>query len=277
VARADTLLGPWTKDPANPIINSNDAWKCPGHGTAVTTPAGKDYFLYHAYPAQGTVYLGRESVLDTIDWSADGWPIINAGHGPSGNAAANPPAFLMENFHNPTLDPEWKWPIGHRPNFQTGDGQLTISAAGVVQPMYLARSLPANSYEATIAIPSSSTAASGMGLIGETARELTLFRDGNRVQLKRISHDKQETLAEANIASTTTVWLRLVSSRAREVKFSYSTDNTHWNLLNYTPDTAGMLAWDHGLRIGLVAEGSSSAQARFMHFSLRATSAKVAR
>jgi xylan 1,4-beta-xylosidase len=276
VARADTLLGPWTKDPANPISHSNDAWKCPGHGTAVTTPAGKDYFLYHAYPAQGTVYLGRESVLDTIDWSVDDWPIINAGHGPSGNAAANPPAFLMKNFHNPTLDPEWKWPIGHRPSFQTGDGQLTIKAAGAMQPMYLARSLPASGYEATIAIPASSTAASGIGLIGETTRELTLFRFGSHVQLKRISRDSEETLAEANVASSATVWLRLVSSRAREVQYSYSTDNAHWNVLNYTSDTTAMLAWDHGLRIGLVAEGPVSAQACFRQFSLRATSANGA-
>jgi len=88
-ARADRLLGPWEKDPANPIIGANAAWKCPGHGTAVETPAGRDYLLYHAYPAAGTVTMGRESVLDEINWSPDGWPVINAGHGPSGGMVSN--------------------------------------------------------------------------------------------------------------------------------------------------------------------------------------------
>ena len=83
VARADHLLGPWMKDPANPIIRPNSNWKCPGHGTAVETASGKDYFIYHAYPATGTIYLGRESVLDRITWF-NGWPVINGGAGPSG-------------------------------------------------------------------------------------------------------------------------------------------------------------------------------------------------
>ena len=62
VARSTTLLGPWEKDPANPIILPNGAWKCPGHGTAVEDAAGHTYFIYHAYPTAGTIYLGRESL-----------------------------------------------------------------------------------------------------------------------------------------------------------------------------------------------------------------------
>jgi xylan 1,4-beta-xylosidase len=72
VGRSDHLLGPWTKNPANPIIRPNTNWKCPGHGTAVETLSGQDYFIYHAYPAAGTVYLGRGSVLDQITWSKTG-------------------------------------------------------------------------------------------------------------------------------------------------------------------------------------------------------------
>ena len=84
VARAKRLLGPWQKDPANPIIVPNDAWKCPGHGTAVVDPKGRTYLIYHAYPAAGTIYLGRESLLDRIDWDKDGWPVVNGAKGPSG-------------------------------------------------------------------------------------------------------------------------------------------------------------------------------------------------
>lgn len=85
VARAEHLLGPWTKDPGNPVITANEVWRCPGHGTAVQTPAGQDLFIYHAYPASGTVYLGRESIIDWITWSADGWPVVNRGRGAGGS------------------------------------------------------------------------------------------------------------------------------------------------------------------------------------------------
>ncbi len=38
LARAEKLQGPWEKYAGNPVLVSNDAWKCPGHGTIVTTP-----------------------------------------------------------------------------------------------------------------------------------------------------------------------------------------------------------------------------------------------
>jgi xylan 1,4-beta-xylosidase len=82
VARARLLFGPWEKDPANPIIAANDRWRCPGHGSIVQTPDGKDVLIYHAYPAHGGESAGRESLLDVIDWGADDWPTVNGGHGP---------------------------------------------------------------------------------------------------------------------------------------------------------------------------------------------------
>jgi xylan 1,4-beta-xylosidase len=84
VARADSLLGPWQKDPANPIIRANQHWKCPGHGSIVHSVDGRDVLVYHAYPATGPVSGGRESLRDTITWGPNGWPTVNGGHGPSG-------------------------------------------------------------------------------------------------------------------------------------------------------------------------------------------------
>ena len=88
MARAKKLLGPWEKNPQNPILSGNEHWKCPGHGSVVTDPAGRDWLLYHAYDPKDFVYVGREGLLDRIDWGADGWPSINGGSGPSAQAAA---------------------------------------------------------------------------------------------------------------------------------------------------------------------------------------------
>lgn len=270
VARADHLSGPWTKDPANPIIHANGFWRCPGHGTAVTTPAGKDYFLYHAYPAAASVYLGRESVLDAITWSPGGWPVIDNGNGPAGDAEANLPPTDYEDFHSAPLDPEWKWPIGHEPDFRVGNGELTLTATGEDQLTFLAHSLPSLNYEATAAVPASPGAASsGLVLVGETTRGAILFRKGDTVFLQRNNGQTRDLLSHATVPATATVWLRISSSANHQASFSYSTDQHTWNPLSESQQLGKMLAWDHGLRIGLVAQGPSGTQAHFTAFSLR--------
>ena len=84
VARSKNLLGPWQKDPANPIVAENQQWKCPGHGTVVQEKKGRYDFLYHAYARKTFLDTGREAVLDRVQWTHDGWPTINGGHGTSG-------------------------------------------------------------------------------------------------------------------------------------------------------------------------------------------------
>lgn len=83
VARSRSIFGPWTRDPANPILRSNAAWRCPGHASIVEDGAGRDFALYHAYRAGGDVAGPRMAMLDAMTWSADDWPVVNAGRGPS--------------------------------------------------------------------------------------------------------------------------------------------------------------------------------------------------
>lgn len=83
VARSKKLLGPWEKCPANPILAANDDWRCPGHGSIVQDESGREWLLYHAYAAKPSAERGRQGLLDEIKWGADGWPVINGGHGPS--------------------------------------------------------------------------------------------------------------------------------------------------------------------------------------------------
>jgi beta-xylosidase len=268
VARADRLAGPWEKDPANPIIRPNGQWKCPGHGTAVETAAGKDYFLYHAYPADGTVYLGRESVLDAITWTADGWPVINGGNGPSGGDASPPQTAFFDDFRKPMLDPEWKWPIGHPPAFHVGGGKLTLDASPDARPVFVARSLLSPAYEAEVGVQARDTAEAGLGVIGNARSELVLARSGDHLQLFRIANGTRTVLWQAEIARSPVVWLRVSSSGHAEAAFSYSLDHKHWTAAAPAESVSNLPPWDQGLRIGLVADGKPGAQASFVHFSL---------
>lgn len=76
VARASAPLGPYFKNPANPILAGNDSWKCPGHGSIVSTPDCRTFLLHHAFPRKPE-RAAREAVLDEIEWKPDGWPLIN--------------------------------------------------------------------------------------------------------------------------------------------------------------------------------------------------------
>lgn len=94
VARSKTLMGNYTPCPYNPIMRQTDdgaMLKRCGHGKPVCTQNGDWYIVYLCSRMIGEGYsiLGRETALDPISWTADGWPLINQGDGPS--VLQNPP------------------------------------------------------------------------------------------------------------------------------------------------------------------------------------------
>jgi xylan 1,4-beta-xylosidase len=265
VARAGHLLGPWTKDPANPIIRPNSNWKCPGHGTAVETASGKDYFIYHAYPAAGMVYLGRESVLDRITWS-DGWPIINGGAGPSGGTAdpnAKQPTFT-DNFSGRSLDAEWQWPVRRVPRSQVVQGVLTLEASNDNRPIFVAHSLVAPNYTATVGVEGTG----GLGIIGGSHGMVVLSQHGDHIELWRLSDAGRQTLWQSEIPHAPIVWLRATSANLADTSFSYSLDRKHWTQAGPALSVTELLPWDQGLRVGLV--NADAPPAHFTRFSLTA-------
>jgi beta-xylosidase len=85
VARSHGLYGPWRRwKKRNPILDSNDRWLCPGHGSLLQSPNGRWWMLYGAYYAVDTISPGRRLLLDAVTWTRDAWPVVNRGKGPSG-------------------------------------------------------------------------------------------------------------------------------------------------------------------------------------------------
>ena len=61
--------------PYNPIVRTqvgDERWWSKGHGTLVEDRAGKWFMVYHAYE-NGYYTLGRQTLLEPIEWTADGW------------------------------------------------------------------------------------------------------------------------------------------------------------------------------------------------------------
>lgn len=88
VSRSRELFGRYEPCPYNPIMRQNDEGaiiqRC-GHGKPVQTQNGEWYMVYLCGRKIGDGYsmLGRETALDPITWTADGWPIVNNLDGPS--------------------------------------------------------------------------------------------------------------------------------------------------------------------------------------------------
>ncbi len=88
VSRSKELFGSYEPCPYNPIMRQEDPdaaiQRC-GHGDLVETQDGRWYMVYLCGRAIGEGYsvLGRETALDPVTWTADGWPIVNGLKGPS--------------------------------------------------------------------------------------------------------------------------------------------------------------------------------------------------
>ncbi len=88
VSRSKELFGIYEPCPYNPIMRQTDdgaALQRCGHGDLVETADGRWFMVYLCGRQIGDGYsiLGRETALDPVTWTPDGWPIVNGLKGPS--------------------------------------------------------------------------------------------------------------------------------------------------------------------------------------------------
>ena len=127
VSRSRELFGNYEPCPFNPIMRQNDPkqaiQRC-GHGKPVQTPNGEWYMVYLCGRQLEGKYsmLGRETALDKITWTLDGWPMVNGLNGPS-SLAKKPdlPEFVAKKepsrFGGQPLGLQWVTPREPEENF----------------------------------------------------------------------------------------------------------------------------------------------------------------
>lgn len=134
VARAKNIKGPWERYSGNPILIGDEHWRCPGHGTLVTTPDHRYFFMYHAYNVI-TMYAGRQGMLDEIIWDEKtGWPYFRYGKTPSLQAATPIRGIVQEkipdfidDFSSAKLSSEWTWAASQpKPEFNIRNNKLEL-------------------------------------------------------------------------------------------------------------------------------------------------------
>jgi arabinan endo-1,5-alpha-L-arabinosidase len=149
VGRATSPFGPFVdragvsllagRAGGTPVITMNgNKWVGPGHNAVFQDFDGQDWTVYHAvdrfdpYFAGTNDFTKRPLLMDPIDWTRDGWPVLRGGFGPSDSPvpapAAQPgqktryephfakhdkPARLekafSDEFNSATLSDRWTW------------------------------------------------------------------------------------------------------------------------------------------------------------------------
>ena len=285
VARAKKLLGPWEKSPRNPILDDNESWQCPGHGSIVTLADGRDYLLYHSYRRRpDTFNVGRETLLDEVRYDApDGWPTINRGRGPSNTAPAplgvaetddNDGAAFFDDFNSPALNPAWQWPMSNRQSARVdlhgGASRLLLQALpGGARDSWtgavLGRRTTSGDYVATAVVDVRGIAPSmraGLAVLNARENAVGVSVGGGRVIVWARRNEQERVLATAAAPRGDAVHLRLTAHGGERFCFAFGADGRAWT--NLGECAAG--GYVEGARVGLVvgnAGGGAFAAGKF--------------
>jgi xylan 1,4-beta-xylosidase len=277
VARSRTLLGRWEKYEQNPILKGNENWNCPGHGTVVTDEKGRTWMMYHAYHPEDTNYVGRQALLDEVNWTADGWATINNGKGASRQASA--PLGIAEkeeeyrffdDFNLPNLRFGWQWQQNNIPNYSIRDGFLELSPnnrqdknpIGGIMAWWTMN----GDYAATTLIDTDSVkrgAVAGISAYGDGENALGFGWQNGKIVVWRRERNQHRTLSTADAPRGKQIYLRLTARDGIFYSFAVSGDGRSFRTVGSEQNGDFLPPWDRGVRVALTVGGVDDASARF--------------
>ncbi len=251
VARSKSVNGPWENSPYNPIVHTygaDETWWSKGHGTLIDDVNGNWWIVYHAYE-KGEYTLGRATLIDPIDWTPDGWPVLaRAAHPLPGNPQPDAPDGmpLSDSFSGKTLDLQWMG-IGSLDGITVGDGALHIAATGTTPQTSRKLMITAQDahYTMQVEVRVADGATGGLMLIYNDKAFAGLTADGAYVTVYRSATDS--TSPQNHYGRH--FYLKIDNDHEK-VALSASRDGQHWDALATDVDVSGM---NHNVYHGFLA------------------------
>jgi xylan 1,4-beta-xylosidase len=276
-ARSRSVHGPWEHCPHNPLVRTRSAeepWWSRGHATLVEGPAGDWWMVYHGYEA-GFWTLGRQTLLDPIEWTDDGWfralggdlgkPLAKPRGGRPGPSA--PP--LTDGFSSDRMGVQW---VFHQPGPDEARRAEYLPGGGLM--LAATGQSPADSAPLTCIVPDRSYEAEiSLDLVGNAQAGLLMFY--NRKAFTGIGFDG-EFLRSYQYAGEQT-WTRFplaarslrmkVTNHENIVTWFFSIDEgATWRRHDTRMEVSGLNHNVFGdflsLRIGLFATGEGAVRLR---------------
>ena len=279
VARSRSPLGPWENSPYNPLIHTYSAdedWWSVGHGTLVSTPDDRWYFVYHGY-RNGFWTLGRHTLMEPVIWTQDGWPLAPLGArrgepmpAPMG-VQQRPMMSLSDDFRGAKLRPTWQaWNERDMSRFAVGNGVLTMRAKGEApgQSSPLTVMARDESYQVQVGVAAVDAGAAGIGLFYNVDNWMFAELKSNQLRV----YTPKETLARR--AWNAKGGQIKIINRANRVEWLAREDGGDWQTLVADVDVSGYihnnLRGFQALRPALFASGAGSARfSDFVHRALK--------
>lgn len=172
-ARSRSIHGPWEDHPANPLVrtaNNAEQWWSRGHATLVEGPDGSWWTMYHGFE-NGYWTLGRQTLLDRVEWTADGWFRMTGGdlsrplRKPAGGRALPHGQPLSDNFSTLALGSKWNFfrpSADERSRVRVANNTLHFQARGKApsdsSPLLLIAGEQSYSFECDVEIEPGGTA-----------------------------------------------------------------------------------------------------------------------
>jgi len=275
VARSKSIHGPWENHPHNPIVHTQSAdepWWSRGHATFIEGPAGDWWMLYHGYE-NGFRTLGRQPLLEPMEWSLDGWPRAKGGTlsttfpKPKGGRLSPAGYALSDDFSTNKLGLQWGFfaPAADELDRVRYDGNsLVLKGKGtsLADCSPLTCIVGDHSYEASVSLEMHGEAQGGLALfysdkgfvgVGFGSEQMFTYNNG------------QEHAWMRQPVPGNPIHIK-VTNRKNIVTFHYSSDGKTWIQHPWQMEVSG---YHHNvfngflsLRIALFSAGNGEVRAR---------------
>lgn len=269
VARSKDFKGPYEYYPQGAILQADEAWKCPGHGTFVKKDNGTYVYIYHAYNKQSNVFTGREGMLAELHWQTDkGWPSFVTrplAKNTSGNIRASFKELKPAKF--------WQWDFRNAtPLVSQANGKLQLSGTvkeGNKTGVVMAVRPVSNHFDVTTTVENNNDALKGLAFYGDVDAAIGVGATGDQVQFWIVKDNQRTIIASQSVKPDVPVTLKLSMSLDLTCTVFYRQTGTDWQQVGEAPQDISFLPrWDRSPRIGLHFQGPADQKAVFSAFAL---------
>lgn len=204
MARAKSIHEPFVRYEQNPILDKDETWRCPGHGSLVETADNRTFYLYRAYHAYDHIYTGRQAMLDELVWdNTSGWPYFKQGQSPtlqSGVPFVNTKQAvsneITDNFDGVRLSSSWQWNFrSYTPVTTLKNGNLYLS--GKIKPgnqsgaALTLRPVQGN-YEIMTEVMNQNAALKGLVLYGDSSQAVGIGIQADQVEVWEVKNNQRK-------------------------------------------------------------------------------------
>lgn len=281
VARSKKFEGPYEKYKSNPIlVGGKKDFISLGHGTMVTTPDKRMFYLCHAYVNGDGKFGGRQPILKELIVDKNGW--IAFADGKVGRIESALPSkdiiqYSVSNFEDSfdakNLKVDWTWNYPYA-EVETKIDKGNLSLTGKpVNDQYNGSALclrpKTPNYEYETQVTNRNNSIKGLTFYGDNGNFVVWGVQKNTLLLKRFI-DKKEIILFSETINMNEPYLKIEVTEGNKLKFYFSEDGTNWTKAHdSSEDSTNLSRWDRVARPGLFHSGKYKDPAAFSYFGLK--------